>query len=173
MALDLAALTVGLRVTGGAVSAGIWASILAGPPISMGVAAALRAAFRSLSGRIESRLTEYGERVRLQAWAQAISRVDNAAPENARRVAGPVLEEVASGQAPSPALWIAAVLADATLRDDLLASGFLTPLAERVRAGTGCGRAYHAPIRAAGGRFARSGGPAAARRGASPPWRRQ
>jgi len=130
LALDLAALTVGLRVTGGAVSAGIWASILAGPPISMGVAAALRAAFRSLSGRIESRLTEYGERVRLQAWAQAISRVDNAALENARRVAGPVLEEVA----PSPALWMAAVLADATLRDDLLASGFLTP-SRRARSG--------------------------------------
>ena len=98
------------------------------------MAAALRAAFRRLSGRTESWLAEYGERVRMQAWAEAISRVDSAALENARRVAGPVLEEVASGQAPSPALRMAAVLADATLRDDLLAPGFLTPpLAERVR----------------------------------------
>ncbi len=134
LALDLVALTAGLRVTGGAVSAGIWASILAGPLISMGVAAALRAAVRRLSGRTEARRAEYGERVRQQAWAEAISRVDNAALENARRVAGPVLEEVASGQAPSPALRMAAVLADATLRDDQLAPGFLTPpLAERVR----------------------------------------
>jgi hypothetical protein len=131
LALDLAALTVGLHVTGGAISPGIWASILAGPAICMGVAAALLAAFRGLSGRTESRLAEYGERVRLQARVEAISRVDNAALENARRVAGPVLEEVASGQAPNPALR----LADATLRDELLAPGFLTPpLAGRVRA---------------------------------------
>jgi hypothetical protein len=135
LALDLAALTVGLQVTGGAISLALWASILAGPPISMGVAAALLAAFRGLSGRTESRLAEYGQRVRLQARVEAISRADNAALENARRVAGPVLEEVASGQAPSPALRLAAALADATLRDELLAPGFLTPsLAERVRA---------------------------------------
>jgi hypothetical protein len=55
--------------------------------------------------------------------------------DNARRVAGPVLERVASGQAPGPALRMSAVLADATLRDELLAPGFLTAaLAERVRA---------------------------------------
>ncbi len=48
---------------------------------------------------------------------------------------GSVLERVASGQAPSPALRLSAVLADATLRDELLAPGFLTSaLAERVRA---------------------------------------
>jgi hypothetical protein len=140
LALDLAALTAGLRVTGGAVSVGIWASILAGPPISMGVAAALRVTFRRLSGRTESRLAEYGERVRMQVWAEAIRRIDNATLENARRVAGPVLEEVASGQAPSPALRMAATLADATLRDDLLAPGFLTPpLAERVRVARAAG----------------------------------
>ncbi len=120
LAPDLA-LTAGLHVTGGAISPGIWASILAGPPISMGVAAALLAAFRGPSGRTESRLAGYGERVRLQARVEAISHVDNAALENARRVAGPVLEEVASGQAPSPALRMAAALADATLRDELLA----------------------------------------------------
>lgn len=135
LALDLAALTVGLHVTGGAISPAIWASTLAGPPISMGVAATLLAAFRGLSGRTESRLAEYGERVRLQARVEAISRVDNAALENARRVAGPVLEEVAADQAPNPALRLAAALAEAALRDDLLAPGFLTPpLAERVRA---------------------------------------
>jgi hypothetical protein len=141
LALDLAALTAGLRVTGGAVSVGIWASILAGPPIRMGVAAvALRVTFRRLSGGTESRLAEYGERVRMQAWAEAIRRIDNATLENARRVAGPVLEEVASGQAPTPALRMAATLADATLRDDLLAPGFLTPpLAERVRVARAAG----------------------------------
>ena len=135
LALDLAALTAGLHVTGGAISPGLWASTLAGPPITWGVAAALLATFRRLSGRAEARLADYGERVRLQARVEAISRVDNAALENARRVAGPVLEEVASAQAPTPALRLAAALAEATLRDDLLAPGFLTPsLAERVRA---------------------------------------
>ena len=93
------------------------------------------AAFRNVSSHTELRLAEYRERVRLHARAEAISRVDNAALENARRVAGPVLERVASGQPPDPALRMSAVLADATLRDDLLAPGFLTPsLAERVRA---------------------------------------
>jgi hypothetical protein len=91
------------------------------------------AAFRNVSSHTELRLAEYRERVRLQARAEAISRVDNAALENARRVAGPVLERVASGQPPDPAPRMSAVLADATLRDELLAPGFLTPaLAERV-----------------------------------------
>ncbi|HLK74949.1 MAG TPA: hypothetical protein VKU77_15025 [Streptosporangiaceae bacterium] len=134
LTLDLVALTTGMHLTGGAISPAIWASTLAGPPIAMGVAAALLAAFRGLSSRTESRLAEYGERVRLQARVEAISCADNAALENARRVAGPVLEEVASGRAPSPALRLAAALAEAALRDDLLAPGFLTPtLAERVR----------------------------------------
>jgi hypothetical protein len=79
-------------------------NVAAHAPIGMGLAAALRVMFRRLSCRTESRLAEYGERVRMQAWAEAISRVDSATLENARRVAGPVLEEVASGQAPSPAL---------------------------------------------------------------------
>jgi hypothetical protein len=93
------------------------------------------AAFRNVSSHTELQLAGYRDRVRLHARAGAISRVDNAALENVRRVAGPVLERVASGEAPSPALRMGAVLADATLRDDLLAPGFLTPvLAERVRA---------------------------------------
>lgn len=46
-----------------------------------------------------------------------------------------MLDLVVSGQAPSPALRTSAALANATLRDELLAPGFLTAaLAERVRA---------------------------------------
>jgi len=113
----------------------VWVAILTSPVLAAGVAAAMLAASRNVSGRTESRLAEYRERVRLHARAEAISRVDNAALENARRVAGPVLERVASGQPPDPALQMSAVLADATLRDELLAPGFLAPaLAERVRA---------------------------------------
>ncbi len=135
LALDLAALTAGLLVTGSGFSAGVRVAILTSPVLGTAVAAALLAAFRNVSGRTESRLAEYRERVRLHARAEAISRVDNAALANARRVAAPVLERVASGEAPSPALRMGAVLADATLRDDLLAPGFLTSvLAERVRA---------------------------------------
>lgn len=64
-----------------------------------------------------------------------MSRVDSAALENARRVAGPVLDRVTSGQAADANLRTAAALANATLRDDLLAPGFLTAsLAERLRA---------------------------------------
>ena len=135
LAVDLAALTDGLLVTGSGFSAGVWVAILTSPVLAAGVAAAMLAAFRNVSGRTESRLAEYRERVRLHARAEAISRVDNAALENARRVAGPVLERAASGQPPDPALRMSAVLADATLRDELLAPGFLAPaLAERVRA---------------------------------------
>lgn len=98
------------------------------------VAATMLAAFRSLSSRTESQLAEYRDRLRRQARAEAISRVDNAALDNARRVAGPVLDAVISSPAPDPDLRIAAALASATLRDELLAPGFLTPaLADRVR----------------------------------------
>ena len=131
----MAALTAGLLVTGRGIAAGEWVSILTSPAIGAGLAVAMLAAFRSLSSYTESQLAEYRERLRLQARAEAISRVDSAALENARRVAGPVLDLVASGQAPNPALRMAAALANATLRDELLAPGFLTPpLAERVRA---------------------------------------
>jgi hypothetical protein len=66
--------------------------------------------------------------------AEAISRVDAAALDHARRVAGPVLDAVISSPAPDPDLRIAATVASATLRDELLAPGFLTPpLADRVR----------------------------------------
>jgi hypothetical protein len=103
---------------------------------------------------------------------EAISRVDNAALENGR-VAGPVLEEVASGQAPRPAVRLAAALADATLRDELLAPGFLTPpLAERVRA-PGRRRAHRLSFRATGGRYAGGDGPQTARRRAGRPRRRR
>jgi hypothetical protein len=98
------------------------------------VAAAMLAAFRRLSSRTESQLAEYRDRLRRQARAEAISRVDNAALDHARRVAGPVLDAVISSPAPDPDLRIAAALASATLRDELLAPGFLTPpLADRVR----------------------------------------
>jgi hypothetical protein len=97
--------------------------------------AILSAAFRSLSRRTESQLAEYRDRLQRQARAEAISRVDNAALDNARRVAGPVLDAVISSPAPDPDLRLAAALASATLRDELLAPGFLTPpLADRVRA---------------------------------------
>jgi signal transduction histidine kinase len=135
LALDLAALTAGLLVTGPDISAGVWVAILTSPVLAAAVAAAMLGAFRNVSSHTEFRLAEYRERVRLHARAEAISRVDNAALENARRVAGPVLERVASGQPPDPVLRMSAVLADATLRDELLAPGFLTPaLAESVRA---------------------------------------
>jgi len=67
--------------------------------------------------------------------AEAVSRVDHTALDDARRVAGPVLDAVISSPVPDPDLRIAAALASATLRDELLAPGFLTPpLADRVRA---------------------------------------
>lgn len=98
------------------------------------VVATMLAAFRSLSSRTESQLAEYGDRLRRQARAEAVSRVDNAALDHARRVAGPVLDAVISSPTPDPDLRIAAALASATLRDELLAPGFLTPpLADRVR----------------------------------------
>jgi signal transduction histidine kinase len=135
LVLDMAAFTAGLVVTGGALpSLGIRVTILSGPPISAGVAAAMLAAFRNLSSHTESQLAEYRERLRRQARAEAISHVDAAALENARRVAGPVLSAITSSPAPDPAVQMAAALADATLRDELLAPGFLTAaLAERVR----------------------------------------
>ena len=135
LALDMAALAAGLLATGSAISAGVWVAILTSPVLAAAVAAAMLAAFRNVSSHTELRLAGYREQVRLHARAEAISRVDNAALENVRRVAGPVLERVVSGQAPSPALRMSATLADASLRDELLAPGFLTPaLAERVRA---------------------------------------
>jgi hypothetical protein len=71
----------------------------------------------------------------LVAFRSLSSRVDSTALDDARRVAGPVLDAVISSPAPDPDLRIAAALASATLRDELLAPGFLTPpLADRVRA---------------------------------------
>jgi hypothetical protein len=135
LALDLTALTAGLMVTGAAIPPGLWVIILTGPAIGAGTAATILATFRNLSSNTESQLAEYRERLQLQARAEAISRVDNAALDNARRVAGPVLDAVISSQAPDPDLRTAAALANATLRDELLAPGFLTPpLTERVRA---------------------------------------
>jgi signal transduction histidine kinase len=135
LALDVAALTIGLLVTGRAISPGEWVSTLVGPAVGAGVAAGMLAAFRSLSSYTESQLARYRERLRLQARAEAISRVDSAVLDIARRVAGPVLSMVTSSQAPDAALKTAAALANATLRDELLAPGFLTAgLAEHVRA---------------------------------------
>jgi signal transduction histidine kinase len=135
LAADLAALLAGLLVVGRAIAPGAWLGIVISPVIGAGLAVGFLAAFRGLSRSTESQLAEYGERLRLQARAEAMSRVDSAALENARRVAGPVLDRVASGQAADANLRMAAALANATLRDELLAPGFLTALlAERVRA---------------------------------------
>jgi hypothetical protein len=93
------------------------------------------AAFRSLYSHTESQLAEYRDRRRRQARAEAARQVDHAALDYARRVAGPVLDAVISSPAPDRDLRIAAALASVTLRDELLAPGFLTPpLADRVRA---------------------------------------
>ena len=135
LALDLAALTAGILATGSAIPASARAGILGSPMIGAGLAVGFLAAFRGLSNYTESRLAGYRERLTWQARAEAISRVDRAALEHARRVAGPVLALAASAQAPDPALRTAAALANATLRDELLAPGFLTTaLAEGVRA---------------------------------------
>lgn len=135
LAADLVVMLAGLVVTGRALAAGAWLAIVISPVVGAGLAVGFLAAFRSLSRYTESQLTEYAERLRLQARAEAMRRVDSAALENARRVAGPVLDLVASGQAPDAGLRMAAALANAILRDELLAPDFLTPdLAERVRA---------------------------------------
>ena len=140
LALDLAALAGGLLVNGGSIAPGGWVSVLASPVIGAGLGAAMLAAFRSLSSYTEAQLAAYGERLRRQARAEAISLVDSAALEHARGVAGPVLDLVASGQPPTPALRMAASLANATVRDELLAPGFLTAaLAERIRAARSAG----------------------------------
>jgi hypothetical protein len=135
LAVDLAALSIGVLTVGGATSVGARASILGSPVIGAGLAIGFRAAFRSLSNYTESQLADYREQLTRQARAEAISRVDRAALEYAQRVAGPVLARAASAQTPDPALRMAAELANATLRDELLAPGFLTTtLADRVRA---------------------------------------
>jgi signal transduction histidine kinase len=140
LALDVAALTVGLLVTGRAISPGEWVSTLAVPAVGAGLAVGIRAAFRGLSRYTESQLAEHREHLRLRARAEAISRVDGATLDNARRVAEPVLSMVTSSQAPDAALRTAAALANATLRDELLAPGFLTAdLAQHVRAARAAG----------------------------------
>jgi signal transduction histidine kinase len=140
LGLDVAALTVGLVVTGSGIAASGWVSVLTSPAIGAGLAAAMLAAFRSLSSHTESQLAAYRERLRWQARAEAVSRVDNTALENARRLAGPVLDAVVSSPAPNPDLRTAAALANATLRDELLAPGFLTAaLGDQVRAARSIG----------------------------------
>ena len=114
--------------------------ILAAPALCAGGGAAFLAAFRSLANSTERQLADYRERLRRHARAAAMSRADSAALEHARAVAGPVLSQVASGQPPSAAVRTAAELAGATLRDELLAPGFLpAPLADRVRAARASG----------------------------------
>ena len=135
LAVDLAALAAGVLTVGGATSVGARVSILGSPVIGAGLAIGFRAAFRSLSNYTESQLADYREQLTRQARTEAITRVDRAALEYAQRVAGPVLARAASARAPDPDLSMAAELANATLRDELLAPGFLTAtLAERVRA---------------------------------------
>ncbi len=135
LALDLAALAAGVLTVGGATSVGVRASILGSPVIGAGLAVGFRAAFRSLSSHTESQLADYLQQLTWQARAEAVSRVDRAALDYARRVAGPVLARAASARTPDSDLRMAAALAGATLRDELLAPGFLTAaLAKRVRA---------------------------------------
>jgi hypothetical protein len=130
--LDLAVLTAGLLandMTGGA-----WVGILASPVLGGGLGAGFRLAFRSLARSTERQLAGYRERLRRQARAEALRRVDRTALDHARRVAGPILARVAGGEPAWPGLRTAAELGGATLRDELLAPGFLPgDLAGRVR----------------------------------------
>ena len=140
LALDLAALAVGVLACGSAIPVGARASILGAPVIGAGFAVGFRAAFRGLSNSTESQLADYRERLSWQARVEAISRVDRAALDNARRVAGPVLRSVICSPAANPNLQTMARLANATLRDELLAPGFLTAaLAERVHSARASG----------------------------------
>jgi len=135
LALDIAGLAVGLHATGGAIPAAGWLGALTSPAIGAGFAVGFRAAMRSMASYTERQLASSRETLRRQARAEAMSRGDSAALEDARTVAGPVLSAVASGQVPDAELRMAAALANATLRDELLAPGYLTTaLAERVRA---------------------------------------
>ena len=104
LALDLAALMVGILTTGSAVPVGARIAILGSPMIGAGVAVGFLAAFRGLSNYTESQLAGYRERLTWQARAEAISRVDRAALEDARRVAGPVLAagHLGPGARPGP-----------------------------------------------------------------------
>jgi signal transduction histidine kinase len=140
LALDLAALTAGLLAAGDTMPAGGWVGILGSPILGAGAGMGFLAAFRRLSSNTEHQLADYRERLRRQALAAAMSRADSAALQHAREIAGPVLSQVASGQPPSPALRTAVELASATLRDELLAPGFLTTtLAGLVRAARASG----------------------------------
>jgi signal transduction histidine kinase len=134
MALDLGALLVGLSVTGTAIPHGAWLSILASPVLGAGLGLGFRLAFGGLSRYAERQLAEYRDRQRALARAEAVSRVDSAALETARRIAGPIIDRVAAGEPRTPALRTAARLAGGTLRDELLAPDFLSAeLAEQVR----------------------------------------
>lgn len=127
LALDLSALMAGILVTGNAIPRGAWVGILGTPVLAAGLAVGHRAAFRGLSNYTERQLDDYRELQRLQARVEATSRVDRASLENARRVAGPVLNRIATGGPPDATLHLAADLASAVLRDELLAPHFLTP----------------------------------------------
>jgi hypothetical protein len=132
--LDLAVLTAGLLAVGNAMPGGGWVGILASPVLGGGLGAGFRLAFRSLASSTERQLAGYQERLRRQARAEAMRRVDRTALDHARRVAGPILARVAGGEPAGPGLRTAAELGGATLRDELLAPGFLPgELAGRVR----------------------------------------
>lgn len=133
LAADLAALLTGLMVAG-RVMAEAWLAIVVSPVVGTGLAVGFLAAFRGLSRHTESQLAEYAEGLRQQARAEAMSRADSAALENARRLAGPLVDLVASGHEPDEGLRMLAALTNATLRDDLLAPGFVTAsLADALR----------------------------------------
>ena len=134
-ALDLAALLTGLSVTGSGIPHGAWLSILASPVLGAGLGLGFRLAFGGLSKYARRQLENYREHQRALARAEAVNRVDTASLETARRIAGPIIDRVASGEEPSKELRTAARLAGDTLRDELLAPAFLSrDLAERVRA---------------------------------------
>lgn len=138
--LEMTAISLGLITSGGTLPKGAWVGVLAAPVLAAGLAAGVLAAFRSLSRYTELQLAQYSEGLRLQARAEAFNRVDGMALQNARRVAGPVLERMAAGEPPSEDLQLSAALADAELRDELLAPGFFMPdLADVVRAARAAG----------------------------------
>jgi len=132
--LDLVALGTGLSVTGGAVGwVGLF-STLSSPVFAASFALGHRVAFTRMSARL-ARLLEADRQTRLRgAIAQAAASADEAALANARRLAGPLLDEAAAGTASEQALATQARDAIPLLQDDVLAPRLMNPqLLEALR----------------------------------------
>jgi len=132
--LDLAALGTGLSVTGGAVGwVGLF-STLSSPVFAASFALGHRVAFTRMSDRL-ARLLEADRQTRLRgAVAQAAASADEAALANARRLAGPLLDQAAAGTASEQALAGQAREAIPLLQDDVLAPRLMHPqLLEALR----------------------------------------